>query len=338
MHPYFHPTTVLVVDDDRDFLDDLGFRFGRDLLFRSFEQPMQALAHIDRSGSSIEGYRKFFSAYMEVIDSPDANLFDRLIAFKPSRICRLVEDGSRFDTLSVIVVDNDMPQMNGIEFCRRISKLPAKKIMLTGVAGENAAINAFNENLIDCFIFKGNSISGDLLLGAIRRLQQEYFGETTASLADALSLHRMEFRDDPAFTRFFTALIEQEGIVEYYISTNPQGFLMVRADGHYKILLVQNDEDLRAHREIAAEVGAPAELLRELTREDILPWFPSPSGYFEDSGMADWRTYLHPVQFSAGPGQYRCSFVDIVSLYPDLRRSVFSLDAHRASLDIRSSA
>ena len=52
----------------------------------------------------------------------------------------------------VAVMDVAMPELNGMEFCRRITDPSIRKIVLTGKADEHVAVKSFNEGLIDRFI------------------------------------------------------------------------------------------------------------------------------------------------------------------------------------------
>ena len=46
------------------------------------------------------------------------------------------------DMISTVIVDYDMPSQNGIDFCRQLSDLPIKKVMLTGRADYKLAVDS----------------------------------------------------------------------------------------------------------------------------------------------------------------------------------------------------
>ncbi len=82
-----------------------------------------------------------------------------------------VQQGSPF---AVVISDMQMPQMNGLELLKRIRELHAEtvRIMLTGNADQQTAINAVNEGRI--FRFLNKPITADQLSGAIAMGLEHY--------------------------------------------------------------------------------------------------------------------------------------------------------------------
>ena len=144
----------------------------------------------------------------------------------------------RFAHVSVIIVDYDMPGMNGIEFCRQLSEYPMKKIMLTGKATQAIAVEAFNGGLIDCFLLKHQEDISSTIREEVRIRQDDYFDDITSSVKFALSLQSPDPLDDDAFRDTFHRLRLKHNIVEYYLTARPEGVLMIRDDGSWMVMLV----------------------------------------------------------------------------------------------------
>ena len=48
MTPFYHPTSILVLDDDPLFLESLDFQFSDELSCQTFTRPDAALEHLQR--------------------------------------------------------------------------------------------------------------------------------------------------------------------------------------------------------------------------------------------------------------------------------------------------
>ncbi|MBL9167492.1 MAG: response regulator [Verrucomicrobiales bacterium] len=85
-------------------------------------------------------------------------------ALGPEQGLTAIESG---DSYAVLVVDMNMPGMNGVEFLKRVrARCPdIVRVMLTGNADQNTAVQAVNEGHI--FRFLNKPCSPDLLAGAL---------------------------------------------------------------------------------------------------------------------------------------------------------------------------
>jgi CheY-like chemotaxis protein len=75
---------------------------------------------------------------------------------KIHEIYKVIYNPRRYEEISTVIVDYDMPSMKGLEFCEKLQNPYIRKILYTGVAGEGLAIEAFNKGLIDGYIRKGD--------------------------------------------------------------------------------------------------------------------------------------------------------------------------------------
>ncbi|HMH69333.1 MAG TPA: hypothetical protein VK519_15585, partial [Pinirhizobacter sp.] len=92
------------------------------------------------------------------------------------------------------------------------------------------------------------------------------------------------------------------------------GLLLLDAWGIGRFLLVQTDEDLRAHYEIAADLGAPPSLLEALRGGEALPWFPSRDGFYHKS-LENPEASLYPSTAISGEQWYYYALIDHVERF-----------------------
>lgn len=68
----------------------------------------------------------------------------------------------------VLVVDYSMPQLDGIELCRRLGRSSPRKVLLTGQVVTRDVVEAFENKVIDAYINKSDSDFLQALRAAIR--------------------------------------------------------------------------------------------------------------------------------------------------------------------------
>src|SRR5690606_1228923 len=154
MTPFYHPTSILVLDDDPLFLESLDFQFSEEVSCQTFTRPDAALQHLTAQASQHPSFPRYFKDASALDARTDMRVGDRLLRLQLSDLRSVIDDPARQQRVAVAVVDYDMPKMTGVEFCRAIRHLPVKTILLTGKAGLETAIGAFNEGVIDCFLQK----------------------------------------------------------------------------------------------------------------------------------------------------------------------------------------
>src|SRR5262245_48232523 len=146
---FYYPTTVVIVDDDTDFLSSLKLVLAphcRSLLFTSPEQAKDFLVQDYQNYLDSNPIHNDYEVFAEV----HAN------THLPS-IHKTIFNPNRFKQTLVAIIDYDMPTISGLALARQIRACtPTKIIMLTGEADQNTAIDAFNRHEIDQFIIKNS--------------------------------------------------------------------------------------------------------------------------------------------------------------------------------------
>ena len=292
LFPYYFPTTVMIVDDNASFLKGFALQLPEDLAYRMFDSAEAALAEINRP-SPPPLYQRCFSHYRTAAVDDGS---ERLIHLDLSLIEREISNADRFRETTVVVVDYDMPGLDGLTFCERIDNPNVKKILFTGVADEKVAVAAFNSGLIDRFIIKNDPDALARVIASIEDLQSAYFRDISAMLRRSLLLDAPAFLTDRAFEDFFTRLRRRHRFVEYYLVAKPGGFLLLTDRGTLYRLVVLNDDEVAAQARFAESHGARPEIMRRLTdRRELGYFFESTDEYF-DASEYEWDEYLFPSE------------------------------------------
>lgn len=286
--PYFHPTSVLIVDDDATFLDSFCFRYDELMLCEPETSVERALERL-REDSGQTSVAEMVSSVETPSDSVEGDCTLRL---RPSQIASIMHDAQRFAQISVVIVDYAMPRMTGVDFCRHLRGQAVKKVLLTGKTGESTAVAAFNEGLIDLFLVKQDSDLPRKIVSEVARLQHAYFAQRTAALDPMVSFEDHGFLADPAFARWFAEFRQRHTIVEHYVTSSPPGLLLIDAEGHTTKLVISGEERMRAQLETAQEAEAPAELIRRLQSKTAILACPTMGGYYQPEHQRDWPKYL----------------------------------------------
>ena len=290
--PYYHPSTVVLVDDNARFLDSFVVSLAADLASRSFYHPVAALDWINHNPHRPTLDQRCLSLLSSSPASHTLRLDMALIEEE-------INDPTRFSDISVLVVDYEMPEMNGLELCARIDNPRIRKILLTSIGDEKVAVDAFNNGLIDRYIKKNDPQVSDKVSAAIVELQQRYFYDMSRWIHTTLTLKYPDFLSDPAFTEAFTSLALQHDVVEYYFVDEPSGFLMVSRGGGLFRLLVVTEQQIEQTLFALKRWQPPASVLATLRKRSQLLWlWETPDDIGDES--FDWHDYLHPASHIDG--------------------------------------
>jgi CheY-like chemotaxis protein len=290
--PLYHPTTCLVIDDDRLYLDSFNYNYADVTLCATEHRPEQAVERLlkdaERGGLTID------EANLAPVGDGAAD--DPVVRLPASRIAAMARDPARFSRFSVAIIDFAMPSMTGLELCRKIKHLPVKKVLLTGKTGDSTAVAAFNEGLINLFLVKHDPDLPSKLRRIIQELQYGYFKDLTAPLEPIAKLEDTAFLDDPGIANWYHKFSESFRAVEHYLLLSPPGLMLADEAGQVAIAWISNQDRMRAQVEIAIEEGAPEALVKELRAGGVILACPTPSGFYEQKHVSDWRKYVLPCE------------------------------------------
>jgi CheY-like chemotaxis protein len=190
-----------------------------------------------------------------------------------------------------------MPAMNGLEVCRQITDPHIQKIMLTGAATTDIAVDAFNEGIIHQFIQKDDPEAFTKLETSIAKVQERYFDLKTHDFTNQLYAEypETEVLKDPVFVDFFLNLIQEKQVAEYYLLDAMGSFLFLSETGEASAIFVFNEETLEFQEDMIPESDRSTDLALEIySKKQAICFYPFNS--LEKYDPENWRQYLQPLK------------------------------------------
>ena len=236
------PTTTIFLDDHEDFLASLlrSLRHEQAIL-KGFTCYKKAKHHLE----TIKSLSNWKNSWLKA--APSENNFENLsIEIQFSKILEVIFDPSRFDIVTTIVVDYQMPGINGLEFLREISETPAKKILLTGIADADIAIEAMEQGLIDSYLKKHDKHLTSKLKETIQKHRVAYFSHMTSIINDSLNIISTSESIDKAYCQLIECLKNTHHATEYYLIDQNGSYTFINQDGYKLDLIIKSKQQLEA--------------------------------------------------------------------------------------------
>lgn len=281
----YHPANIVLLDDDRKFLNDMCFYIDDKIPYVLETDQNKLLNYLQSHTYQSEALtalvsRPTFSNVEDKLDFSEAFIVD-------FSHLRNIDSANRFKKVIVVFVDQQMPGMTGLEFCKKVRAegLAVKLILLTGQAGADAAVKAFNENLIDGYLPKSDFQLKEKINAYANNFSWQQFIELSNTLAGFLS-HIMKPLYDEQFTEVFTKTCQSNNINEFYLLDSTCSFLMLDEKGHAKQFLVRNEEDYEDCYTMAKDSEAPYDVLQALRGRQQFPLTRESMGYIKLKGDA----------------------------------------------------
>lgn len=256
--PMFHPASVVFVDDSADFLDGLRGMFRDKALNRFFTRPHAAL---DFMLSQHRGapYLRMAGDDYSLVEKGACNALGR----------DALDDAGRFEEVAAVVVDYEMPGMDGLTFLSSINDAACTKILLTGAAGYAEAVDAFNAGLIDFYLRKGDPDMPVKLAAALADANKKH-----CKARGHIGVHEVGATYcDPRVIRLLEALAESEKLVEYYWRPAQDAVLMFDAEGNASVFVAWNADEWAFQCDTVTDAGGPASLRLRMEARTIMPLF-----------------------------------------------------------------
>lgn len=230
---FYFPTTVQLIDDEYDFLKELRYTFNPSVAtYNISDNPRATLEHLN----TIHEEDAYINQWLTEgdIGSIVAQVYD---------LYNQIYSAGRFRQISMVIVDYDMPSMNGLELCEQITSPHIQKILLTGTVDDNLAIQAFNKGLIHGFIRKHDPDVINLVEGFIKKSQYQFFNSLTKTYMTAVTMDRENtFLLQPGFIKLFERLIQENKVTEYYLKDHTGQFIFLNEKGEMGALFVYQGE------------------------------------------------------------------------------------------------
>lgn len=302
---YFKPT-IGWIDDDRLFLDAAKVSFSDDYPCITFNSANEAISYFEHYQSPLTK----ISFKREFTESEMFGVNDHFpVDIDLPAISSLRNLSNKTADIAVLIVDYHMAEMNGLQLCQQLKNFAGKKILLTGEATHEQAVEGFNQGLIDKFIKKGANVA-DILKKYVDELVYEYFYEKTASIVAHLEASRSSILTDQKFIEFFTDWCQKNAIEEFYLLNKQGAFLLKDKQGKLSYFLAQSERDNEEFIKLNDEVtGDAVNLLTAVKSGKLIPFF-GPHKESWEVDINDWKNHFYSAQLLKGRENYYWAVVD----------------------------
>ena len=265
------PTTLLVLDDDEDFLENIQGVLSK-------RHKCLSAKDINKAREILIKNRDWTKALLQegvsqIYSEEDLSQFS--VSINVSLLKEQVCDPGRFKHIAVAIIDYDMPEENGLEFVRSLGDSQIKIIMLTGKAEQSTVIQAFNQKEIHRYISKGDPNYLKTLLQYIEELQQEFFFDSSKFILDSIKGSNHKVFENKSFITHFNKVIQENKIVEYYLLDESGSFLMLDATANNQVwFIIKSKGDMSDFYDLAQDDhDIPVETLKKIKECKILTHF-----------------------------------------------------------------
>ncbi len=255
--PMLHPASVVFLDDSEDFLHGLQGIFRDRELNWFFSKPQAALDFLASRHRGTPPVRIAGTNVSEIERASNALGRDAL------------NDESRFEEIAAVVVDYEMPEMDGIRFLSSIGDVECTKILLTGAAGYREAVDAFNAGLIDVYLRKTDADMPSKLAAALAEANKKH-----CTSRGHIGVHDIGAAyADPRVMALLGELAARENLVEYYWRPDQNAVLMFDTASNPSVFIAWDSEEWAFQIDTVADAGGPEWLRRGLEDRSIMPLF-----------------------------------------------------------------
>jgi CheY-like chemotaxis protein len=252
----FHrPGSVLVLDDEPEYLDMLGMVLPTHWLVELFSRPA---AFARRMADEPARWEADAAVQLQMIER-----WRQGQPLIPQVLRYWAEHPQRHQLAKTCVIDYAMPGTNGLQLLETLIDWPGSRMMLTGQADEQLAVRAFNQGLIHQFVPKQAHDITRLLVGALRKLGQAAHPRVNAMWRATLRPAQQSILQIPAVAQALQAFTEKHW-VEYAVLDQPFGLLGVDAEGRCHWLQLEPVASLGDLAELVGSAGLGTEVVRSV--------------------------------------------------------------------------
>lgn len=273
---FHHPVKVVFLDDNQAFLNALSMEFGQKENFVMLTSPDEVMCLINQTTEgAVESGMLMNKSNM---DDSRSGLLD------------LIYDKSRFNQVAVLVVDYEMPTINGVEFCEKLKDKTLFKILLTAEADKDIAINAFNNGTIDKYILKTTHNLHAEILSSIDELTDRYFNERSKIplKINGDSLERL--LSDEHYKKVFHDIKTSNDALEYYLVDSVGSFLFLSKNAKPTWLIVCDQSKAHEQAELLMGYSFSSDSIQSIKSQESILFLLSDSEYKEPASQ--WSKYI----------------------------------------------
>ncbi|MBA2962525.1 MULTISPECIES: response regulator [Ramlibacter] len=254
--PLFHrPGTVVFLDDDPDYLEMLALVLPRQWHVRLFARPTDCIAKLREE-----------PPFWEADAWNQQQLVDHWRAGRPlvpQILDYWARSTERYALSRACVVDFSMPGMDGLQVLSELQDWSGARVLLTGQADEQVAVDAFNRGLIEQFIAKQMPEMSRHLVQVVQRLMTTPHPRHAQTWRATLRPEHHALLRDAAVAQELGALASRRW-VEHVVIGEPFGVLGLDAAGFASWLQLETPAALPALAEMAESARLPADAVEDI--------------------------------------------------------------------------
>jgi CheY-like chemotaxis protein len=249
---YHRPGSIVLLDDDADFLQMLVHALPRHWNIEAFVSPQSCLNYLQQEPPRWEAD---FWAQQKIIER-------RLLGVPliPQILQYWASSPQRYMLTKCLVVDHLMPGISGLQALEELIEWPGQRVLLTGDEDKSLATEAFNRSLIDQFVAKRTPELVPHLIEVIQKLLErpnprfhQIWSATLSPVQSALLRERTVAEDLSNFAA--------RSFAEWIIIGEPFGILGISDTGVASYLQLEPTSNLHKLAVLAEQSGvAPADV------------------------------------------------------------------------------
>ena len=312
----FRPTEIIVVDDDSSFLEGFLFFIPDDIKCRTFQHPQLAIDYLNNPLLTSKHEEQYLTINEEQEEYPTIDI----------NIYKEIYNKNRFNEVSVLVADYSMPRLTGIELCNSIENKRIKKLLLTGEASNELAVQAFNNNEIDKFLLKkAKNIYGPLLKYIID-LQILYHEDLSYKSFPSFLMSGLDILKDDRYIHIFNNIIKKFEIVEFYILDENGSYIMLNDEGVITLFIVRKKSDIVEQVDFVKTFDVSQNIIDDLEQCKRFPFFFSEDDF--SVSPENWEKYMHKCNKINDNSEYYYAIINNPSIYKFDEKEITSYKKH----------
>mgnify|MGYP006144970183 FL=1 len=261
--PLYHRSgSLLFLDDDLDYLEMLGMVLPSHLQVELFSRPS---GFAERMRDEPARWEADAGMHLQMIER-----WRRGQSLIPQVLRYWAGSTDRYQLAQVCVVDYAMPGTDGLKVLTTLLDWPGARVLLTGQADEQVAIQAFNSGLIDQFIPKQAADITGRLLTALAKLTHAPHPRLNTLWRAVLQPSQQSLLQVPSVARTLQAHALKHWI-EYVVLGEPFGLLGLDASGRCEWLQLEPSNGLPDLAELATSAGLGFDVARAVAAGQLLP-------------------------------------------------------------------
>jgi CheY-like chemotaxis protein len=237
---YFSQSAAALIDDDLAMINSLEALLPTTRALTFHTQPATFESVLQQSAQRLHQEQQALFACVE------AQADNRLPAAPQPLVLLLRHFATplRFEITAVAVADYQMPLVDGVELLDRHRAAGLRRILLTGVADNVVAIDAFNRRCIDGYLPKQAAELTQALLTMMDGALRESCKQRGEILGRAFTGRQAETMAYPESVEGIRVALDAVGAVEYAALGSPWGLLALTKDRRTMWLQIDDDESL----------------------------------------------------------------------------------------------